>query len=245
MFICVSACHVTFADHVKHYLTYPASFVTQQYLKYHQPANSTCPPTIMSPPPRPTHSDPPPGAFICYPSSSRLSYQPNLPVVDHFRFSSHPGMELVLRDDLQARSHSANSRTTTDNASLTSTWRAESGTSSLSALQGPLDHTPSLINLPFGAVTRGGSDFTVHYVCCECQRPRSVRYHNEHPIPLGVPVPISSSICHRCQNTSDNRITEIFEENEPAIGTKDEKKQPSFTASEKNTKGSKEKSKKR
>ena len=200
----------------------------------------------MSPSPRPTPANPPPGAFICYPPTSQVSYQPNISFVDHLRFSDRPDMELVLRDDrLQSIPQPENSRATTNNESLISTWRADSGASNLSALQGPVYHPTSHANLPFGAVTRGGSDFTVHYICWECQRPRSVKYHNEHPVPVGAPLPISSSICHRCQNATNDRITEIFEETDAVTESKGERREPTPIAPQNESKGRKQKSRKK
>ncbi|KJX98632.1 hypothetical protein TI39_contig399g00004 [Zymoseptoria brevis] len=65
----------------------------------------------------------------------------------------------------------------------------------------------------------------VYHICRICVRPRSARYHREHPIPIdGLPPP--PGICRRCRITSVNgseRFTEVVEYDESGkmkIGTK-------------------------
>ncbi|KAK4998354.1 hypothetical protein LTR66_002399 [Elasticomyces elasticus] len=52
---------------------------------------------------------------------------------------------------------------------------------------------------PFAALTRTGEPFVVYHICLQCRRPRSVRYHREHPVPLGL-VPPPPGICRRCRD---------------------------------------------
>jgi len=78
---------------------------------------------------------------------------------------------------------------TAPSISNVSEWRAHSGYAPV-----PLP--------PFDAVTRGGSNFTVYHVCQECHQPRSIRYHVEHPVSFGVPLP-PSTVCHRCRTAAN------------------------------------------
>lgn len=52
---------------------------------------------------------------------------------------------------------------------------------------------------PFEAQTRRGSPFTVYHVCVVCRRPRSARYHREHPFQESNPLP-SNGVCHHCRS---------------------------------------------
>lgn len=49
--------------------------------------------------------------------------------------------------------------------------------------------------------SKGGKDvppLAVYHICCICKRPRSERYHRQHPIPIdGLPPP--GGICRRCR----------------------------------------------
>ncbi|KAK4507833.1 hypothetical protein PRZ48_001568 [Zasmidium cellare] len=69
------------------------------------------------------------------------------------------------------------------------------------------------------------SSLAVYHICRICLRPRSARYHREHPIPIdGVPPP--PAICRRCRVTSvdDSRslvdIVERHESHGPKLGVK-------------------------
>ncbi|KAF2172506.1 hypothetical protein M409DRAFT_17739 [Zasmidium cellare ATCC 36951] len=69
------------------------------------------------------------------------------------------------------------------------------------------------------------SSLVVYHVCRICLRPRSARYHREHPIPIdGVPPP--PGICRRCRVTSVDEskslvdVVEHHESHGPKIGVK-------------------------
>lgn len=69
------------------------------------------------------------------------------------------------------------------------------------------------------------SSLAVYHVCRTCLRPRSARYHRDHPIPIdGLPPP--PGICRRCRVTSvDDSIPppdmeELHESNGPKLGVK-------------------------
>jgi len=198
--------------------------------------------SAMPSPPRPTPPAPSPGSFVCYPPSSYVSYTPNVSLVDHVRLSDYPGMELVLYNDRHgSKPNNETSSAQQDVGSVTSTWRAEPGDSRLLPPSStPLYGPPYL---PYQAVTQSGTHFIVHYICQECQRPRSVKYHNEHPVHPGSYPPISS-ICHRCQNITENRVIEI-DGSETFPETTTEKESSLQGTSEKVTKSVKRKSKKK
>ncbi|KAK3704438.1 hypothetical protein LTR37_013861 [Vermiconidia calcicola] len=70
-----------------------------------------------------------------------------------------------------------------------------------------------LVAMPPFASNVAGHDvppLAIYHICRICLRPRSPRYHREHPIPIdGVPPP--PGICRRCRVTSVEEINEVAE----------------------------------
>lgn len=94
-----------------------------------------------------------------------------------------------------------------------STWRAASPDNYLPPPPFPNQEPPPAqyhSTLPFIAITRQGEKFTVYHVCNKCCRPRSIRFHREHPIDAGS-VSSSSRICHRCQAAVDKPVKDTID----------------------------------
>jgi len=75
-----------------------------------------------------------------------------------------------------------------DRGSITSTWRADKAITTVR----------TRVIVPFTAVDQRGCEFVVYHVCSHCHRPRSVKFHHDHPTRIGRPIP-PSTVCGRCQ----------------------------------------------
>lgn len=109
----------------------------------------------------------------------------------------------------------------------TSSWQVD-GTDERYAYSRRMTAHAANFRAPTSSPSRSESELpslAVYHICRICLRPRSARYHREHPIPVdGVPPP--PSICRRCRVTPADElrsVTEIVEHpesNEVKLGVR-------------------------